>query len=229
MSGELKRLNTEWKTRIENSPEAKKAKLNLNYHRKKIQQMHEEFSRAEAWEKELENRLKNIEESVKPPFLILTEQLESPRPVDDSIIEASINEEDPEQLISLLRTKSMTMKQMDRSQLLGFVKTTIDVRNNFLEKDNQHGVGVMQELASGVLKQLGRGSIDWKNLTPWEANLLKMIILEVEGVPGFIVKFMEQMLTNIQTQDQVGTNSCHQSNVSHHSVRGSSSNRNSSL
>merc|ERR1719450_1705387 len=86
---------------------------------------------------------------------------------------------------------------MDRSELLGFVKTTIGVRNAFLEKDNKHGVDVMQDIASGVLKQLGRRTINWQDLTPWEANFMKMIILEVDGVPGFIVKFMEQVLTHM--------------------------------
>ena len=69
-----------------------------------------------------------------------------------------------------------------------------------MEKDYNHGVEVMQEIASAVLKQLGRGTIDWHELTSWEANLLKMLILEVEGVPGFIASFMEQILTHIGTQ-----------------------------
>ena len=93
MSGEMANLNSEWKNRIESSPEAKKAKFNLEFHRKKINRMHEEMSQAEAWEKELERRLKNVKEQVKPPLLILTEQLETSKPVDDSIIEASINED----------------------------------------------------------------------------------------------------------------------------------------
>ena len=45
---EVTSINCEWKRRIENSPEAKKAKLNLEYHRKKMRMMHEEISRAEV-------------------------------------------------------------------------------------------------------------------------------------------------------------------------------------
>ena len=72
--------------------------------------------------------MKDVEEKVKPPLLILTEHLNSSKSVDDSIIEASINEEDPDELISLLRRKAISMKKMDRSELLGFVKTTLGVR-----------------------------------------------------------------------------------------------------
>jgi len=122
------------------------------------------------------------------------------------LIEASINEGEPERLISLLRRKGKSMQQMDLSELLGFVKTTIDVRNGFLEKGNEHGVGVMQDIASGVLKLLGRKTIDWQDLTPWEANFMKMLISEVDGVPGFIVKFMEQVLTHMGSQAQNGMN-----------------------
>ena len=202
MSGEMANLNSEWKNRIESSPEAKKAKFNLEFHRKKINRMHEEMSQAEAWEKELERRLKNVKEQVKPPLLILTEQLETSKPVDDSIIEASINENDPEKLISLFRRKAMSMKEMNRSELLGFVKTVLGVRNGFLMKDNQYCVGVLQEIASGALKQLGRATINWQDLNSWEADFMKLLILEVEGVPGFISRFMEQILTQMGTQSQ---------------------------
>ena len=202
MSGEMANLNSEWKKRIESSPEAKKAKFNLEFHRKKINRMHEEMSQAEAWEKELERRLKNVKEQVKPPLLILTEQLETSKPVDDSIIEASINENDPEKLISLFRRKAMSMKEMNRSELLGFVKTVLGVRNGFLMKDNQYCVGVLQEIASGALKQLGRATINWQDLNSWEADFMKLLILEVEGVPGFISRFMEQILTQMGTQSQ---------------------------
>jgi len=71
MSGEVSGLNAEWRRRIENSPEVKKPKQNLEYHRQKMHRMHEEMSRAEDWEKELERQLKNVEEKVKPPMLIL--------------------------------------------------------------------------------------------------------------------------------------------------------------
>ena len=96
----------------------------------------------------------------------------------------------------------MTMKEMDRSELIGFVKTVLGVRNGFLLKDNQYCVGVLQEIASGALKQLGRATINWQDLNPWEADFMKLLILEVEGVPGFISRFMEQILTQMGTQSQ---------------------------
>ena len=73
----------------------------------------------------------------------------------------------------------------------------LSVRNCLLEKEQERGVEMMQEMASGVLKQLGRVSIDWLEVSEWEAGLLKRLIKEVEGVPGFVARMLDQFLDNI--------------------------------
>ena len=55
----------------------------------------------------------------------------------------------------------------------------------------------LMKLTSGVLKQLGRVSIDWVEVTEWEAELLKRLINEVEGVPAFVAKMLDQFLDGI--------------------------------
>ena len=110
------------------------------------------------------------------------------------IVEAAIVEEDTEKLISVLRRKAIAMDNMDRSQLLGFIKTVLNVRNCLLEKDNQHGVEVMQEMASGALKHLGRVTIDWVEIVAWEADMLRQLVREVEGIPTFVVRMTDQLL-----------------------------------
>jgi len=197
MSAELFPFESEWKKRIERSPEAKQARQNLEFHRRKIRQMHEELTHAEAWEKELDARLQVVKEKVKPRILVFSEQLELSKGVEDKIVEATIIEEDSENLISVLRKKAIAMENMDRSQLLGFIKTVLNVRNCFLDKDNQHGVEVMQEMASGALKHLGRVTIDWMEIVAWEADMLRQLVREVEGVPAFMVMMMDQLLVKL--------------------------------
>jgi len=199
MSAEMFPFESEWGKRIERSPEAKLAKQNLEFHRRKIRQMHDELSHAEAWEKELEARLQTIKEKVKPRILVFSEQLELSKGVDDKIVEATVVEEDSEKLIGLLRKKAFAMDKMDRSQLLGFIKTVLNVRNGFLEKDNQHGVEMMQDIASGALKHLGRATIDWMEIVPWEAEMLRQLVREVEGIPAFLVRMLDQILVKIVT------------------------------
>ena len=73
--------------------------------------------------------------------------------------EAVIKEEDQDRLLAMLRKKALTMDTMDRAQLLAFIKTLLSVRNYLLEKEQERGGEMMQEMASGVLKQLGWVSI----------------------------------------------------------------------
>ena len=89
------------------------------------------------------------------------------------------------------------MDTMDCGQLLAFIKTLLSVGNCLVEKEQERGVEMMQEMASGVLKQLGRVSIDWLEVSEWEAGLLKRVIKEVEGVPGFVARMLDQFLDNI--------------------------------
>ena len=194
MSAEVFPFESEWKKRIERSPEAKQARQNLEFHRRKIRQMHEDLTHAEAWEKELEARLQSDKEKIKPRIHVFTEQLELPKGVEDKIVEAAIVEEDTEKLVSVLRRKAIAMDNMDRSQLLGFIKTVLNVRNCLLEKDNQHGVEVMQEMASGALKHLGRVTTDWVEIVAWEADMLRQLVREVEGIPTFVVRMTDQLL-----------------------------------
>ena len=112
MSSEVYNFNAEWKKRIEGSPEVKQSRISLEFHRRKIQQLMEELSQAEIFEKELEKRLKNLEENVKPPLMRFNEMLEEDQGVDDKTLEISVNEEDPENVISLLRKKAIFMEKV---------------------------------------------------------------------------------------------------------------------
>ena len=89
---------------------------------------------------------------------------------------------------------------MNRTQLLGFLKTILNVRNFFLEKDNQHGVDILHEIATGVLKHMGRPTIDWSDYSSWEAEFLRSLIREVEGMPEFAVRMIDQFLAKFDTR-----------------------------
>ena len=190
-------FQNEWRKRVASSPEAKKAADNLDFHKRKVRKMHEELGVAEQWEKELQRRLNSVEEKLKPPIMKVVESLETSYQIEETILEAAVNEEDHERLVSILRKKALAMDTMDRAQLLAFIKTLLSVRNCLLEKEQERGVEMMQEMASGVLKQLGRVSIDWLEVSEWEAGLLRRLIKEVEGVPAFVAKMLDQFLVNV--------------------------------
>ena len=187
----------EWGKRIRSSPEAKKATDHLNFHKRKVRKMHEELGVAEEWERELQRRLDSVKERLKPPIMRIVETLETSNQIEESFLEEAVNEEDYDRLVTVLRKKALTIDKMNRTQLLAFIKTLLSVRNCLLEKEQDRGVEMMQEMASGVLKQLGRVSTDWPEVSEWEARLLRRLIREVEGVPAFLERLLDRFLVNI--------------------------------
>ena len=135
------------------------------------------------------------------------EQLETDNGVDDEVVERTVIEDDPDTLTEVLRKKAVNMGQMNRTQLLAFMKTLFSVRDRFLERDNEAGVEAMQSMAGGVVKHLGRVTISWLHLDQWEVDLLRTLIREVEGVPEFAVRMLDQILTKCCSNSNSSNNS----------------------
>ena len=51
--------------------------------------------------------------------------------------------EDPSQIIALMKTKAKTLDQMTRSQLVGFMRTILNLRDAFVEEEVEAGKDVM--------------------------------------------------------------------------------------
>ena len=122
-------LRRRWKRRIETSQDVHQSKENLQFHRRKMRKLLEELSQAEILEKELVIRHKTLEESMKPALLKLQEQLNNNKDVvDDEVVEACIKEEKPDEIVEMLRRKAISMNKMNRTRLLGFMKTVLRFR-----------------------------------------------------------------------------------------------------
>ena len=180
-------LQEEWRRRIANNVEAKRAADELKFHKTKVRKMREELGVADEREKELQRRLNNVEKKLEPSPRKIVESFESYNQIEESILEEAVTE-DHERLVAVLRKKALAMDEMDRAQLLAFVKTLLKVRNCLVEKEQDRGVEIMQKMASGVLRQLSRVSINWLDVREWEAGLLRRLIREVEGVPPFMAR-----------------------------------------
>ena len=51
--------------------------------------------------------------------------------------------EDPSQIIALMKTKAKTLDQMTRRQLVGFIRTVLNLRDAFVEEELESGKDVM--------------------------------------------------------------------------------------
>ena len=158
--------------------------------------MREELGVAEEWERELQRRLVNVEKKLEPPLKKIIESFETSNQIEESILEEAVTE-DHERLVAVLRKKALAMDEMDRAQLLAFIKTLLSVRNCLVEKEQDRSVEMIQEMASGVLRHLGRVGVDWLEVSEWEAGILRRLIREVDGVPPFVARMVDQFLDNI--------------------------------
>ena len=128
--------------------EVREARLNLELQRRKIKQLRadqkqiqKQLEREESLEAELDRTLKTCEEGLKPPILLFTEKLQESSGVEAEIVEETIaHVEDMEEIFSVVRNRALNISEMSRSQLLGFIKTILNLRDSFLENDNQTGV-----------------------------------------------------------------------------------------
>ena len=58
----------------------------------------------------------------------------------------------------------------------------------------------MQEMARTILKQMGRSTIDWMGMKEWEVSPVKILMKEVEGVPVFVTRIVDQLLGRVEKE-----------------------------
>ena len=113
--------------------------MNLEFHKRKMRQLQEELTSAEVWERELEVRLRKIEEKVRPPLMKFCDQLEKEEGVEQEVVEESLVSNDWEKVVGFIRKRVVKVEQMNRSQLVGLVRTELGVRNCRVESERQEG------------------------------------------------------------------------------------------
>ena len=97
------------------------------------------------WAKELEERSKKIQE-------LGEEELKQ------EVAEESVVSDDWDKAVHSIRNRVVMVEQMVTSQLVGFVRTVLRVRNCLVEREGQEGVDTMLSMASTILKSMGRST-----------------------------------------------------------------------
>ena len=143
---------------------------------------------------ELQERLNKLEEKIKPSLMKFRNQLEKEGTVDEDIIEETVVENNWGKVMTVLKKRMTTLEDFGRLQLVGLMRVVLSVRNCLVEKDSQEGVEIMQEMAGTILKQMGRSTIDWLDMREWEVKVMKALMREVEGIPGFVQSMVDQLL-----------------------------------
>lgn len=209
----LEKLNREWMEGVAASVEARRAQDNLSLHKQRIARLVEELSVAEAWEGELQAKKRRVEESLKPPLLVLHEKLEREEQVDEELLQEAFSS-GGEEMFNILEGRVGRAKQMERAALIRLVDLLPRLRKTLEEEDISEGR--VEKMAKVVFQELARPDIDWSTLDTWEAEAVKKISQELGGVPTFMARVINQLVgrvskkrrldVGVQTEEDRGLN-----------------------
>jgi len=187
---QLEKLQKEWEEKKTQSVEVRKVLDDLKLHKLRMKRLAEELSVAEAWEIELEARRLRVEESLKPPLLGLFDKLESEDFVGDQLLrEAFVS--DGEDVFKTLESRASKVRQLERRALLMFVHLLLRLR---LMLNEDIGLGRVEKLAKVVVQELARPDIVWSCLDKEEVRIVMMVTQELDGLPHFLVRVVNQLL-----------------------------------
>ena len=190
----LEKLNREWMERVATSVEASRAQDNLSLHKQRIARLVEELSIAEAWEGELQAKKRRVDESLKPPLLVLHEKLEREEQVDEELLQEAFSS-GGEEMFKILEGRVGRAKQMERAALIRLVDLLPRLRKTLEEEDISEGR--VEKMAKVVFQELARPDIDWSTLDTWEAEAVKKISQELGGVPTFMARVINQLVGRV--------------------------------
>ena len=151
-----------------------------------------ELDGAEAWEKELDEKLCKMEKAVKPPLLQLYEKLDKEEDVEQELLLNGFKSSQ-EDLLKMLKDRVGRVRQMERSALMKLVDLLLRIRHLTYGEGNS-SANEVEALLRVVVREIGRLDINWVSLADWEEMALKGLMSEVGEVPGFLIRLVEQLL-----------------------------------
>ena len=158
----------------------------------KVRRMMTELDGAEAWEKELDEKLCKMEKAVKPPLLQIYEKLDKEEDVEQELLLNGFKSSQ-EDLLKMLKDRVGRVRQMERSALMKLVDLLLRIRHLTYGEGNS-SANEVEALLRVVVREIGRLDINWVSLADWEEMALKGLMSEVGEVPGFLIRLVEQLL-----------------------------------
>ena len=186
--------------KLESSREVRVAKDNLGKHAEKVRNMTEELDGAEAWQDELGKRLSRMEESYKPPLLVVYEKLEEEEGVDQKLLWNAFMSSEKD-LLNMLSERVGRVRQMERPALMRLVDFLLRVRRLAYEEDKSETTSEVEALLRIVVREISRVDINWVGLSDWEELALKDLMGEVGEVPGFLLRLVQQLLERVSKKE----------------------------
>ena len=151
MQDQQKIWELEWQDRREADPAGRRARQDLEHHRKKVRELTEQLSSAEAWEHQLEMKEKECDQKCKPALMRFNEELVdvgSDRAVSQPLLEELVTGQGWENVLAVVRHRIVSANSLSRQESLGLVKVMFSLRDLYMEKEVD---GAVSGLQAGVI------------------------------------------------------------------------------
>ena len=153
----------------------------------------EELDGAEAWKKELEERVCKMEQALKPPLLKIYEKLDREEIVEQELLLNGFKSSE-ENLLMMVKERVGRVRQMERPALVRLVDLLLRVRHLTYEEEGKSSASEVETLLRVVVREMGRLDINWVGLAEWEELALKRLMSEVGEAPAFLLRLVELLL-----------------------------------
>ena len=155
-----------------------------------------ELDGAEAWERELHERLVRIEQAAKPPLLQIYEKLDREEDVEEELLLNGFKSSESD-LLKILKERVSRVRQMERPTLVKMVDFLLRGRHLAYHDESfcWSSAREIESLLRDVVRELGRLDISWEGIADWEEIVLKRLMGEMTGeVPGFLIRLVAYLL-----------------------------------
>jgi len=115
--------------------------------------------------------------------------------VAQPLVEELVGEQEWEKVVAVTRHRIISAESLSRPESLGLVKVMFSLRDLYLEKDVTEAVSALQDLARRILRQLGAPGQTWSRISLGEAAVLRSVVSEVDGIPPFVARLLETLLS----------------------------------
>ena len=107
-------------------------------------------------------------------------------------------------IVIVLKHKEERVTDLERGQLVRFVMTVLKVRDAITDRhpELEEAVEIVQNIAARVLKQMGSDRIVWSGLSGWEAEIVRKVVPQIEGIPMFVIRIIDWQMMELDKREE---------------------------
>jgi len=190
---------------MDSNEEVNIARQDLKNQRKKLEEMTRDLNSSEVRERQLEEKSRSVEQMCKPPLLRYSDALEELSLdclVGQSLLEEVAGDE-WKNVMEITRSRIATSESLSRFETLMIFKILFRLHAIYAEKDVPEALSALDKLSISLVRHLGTPGQSWDRLSTVEVESLQMVVKHVSGIPPFLRRLLESLLSHHMDSRQI--------------------------